>query len=114
MAPLPLVGNSELVVLSSAGIEAAPTAVEDVRSFSGTDEAVFPRELPTLLSRLDPEEPAEPPWPAALDIVELLPDNGAEVTTADGVTADTGVAIIWPLAVAAPGFIEKPYPGGIP
>lgn len=107
MAPLPLVGNTELVVLSSAG-------VEDVRSFAGTDEAAFPRELPRLISKLDPEEPAEPPWPAALDVVVLLPGNGTEVTTASGVTADTGVAIIWPLAVAAPGFIEKPYPGGTP
>lgn len=94
MAALPLVGNTELVVLSSAGIEVAPAAVEDVRSFAGTDEAAFPRELPRLISKLDPEEPAEPPWPAALDVVVLLPGNGTEVTTVNGVTADTGVAII--------------------
>lgn len=76
--------------------------------------AAVARELPTLLSTLDPGEVVEPPWLATLDDVALLPDVGPVVATANGVTADNGVATIWPLAVLAPGTNEKPYPGGTP
>lgn len=110
----PLGDKTELLVLSLSGIEVAPAAAEDVWSFAGTEEAAFPRELPMLLSRLDPDAVAEPPWLALLDDTALLPDAGAGVASANGVTADIGVAMIGPLAVVAPEFNEKPYPGGTP
>lgn len=81
---------------------------------AGTEDAAIPIELPTLASRLDPDAASEPPWLATLDETALLPNAGAGVAITSGVTADTGVAIIWPLAVVAPGFNEKPYPGGTP
>ena len=108
MAPLPLVGNSELLVWSLAGTEAAILAVDKVWSFAGIDGAAFSEELPTLPSRLDPEVVAEPPCPAIVDGIALLPDACDGVATANGVTADTGVATAWPLAVDASGFSEKP------
>ena len=108
MAPLPLVGNSELLVWSLAGTEAATVAVDEGWSFAGIDGAAFPEELPTVASRLISEVVAEPPCPAIVDSIALLPDACDDVATANGVTADTGVATAWPLAVDAPGFSEKP------